>query len=82
MTTEELDDFIEQLRSKGYVIEPKVSKPSWLATKLKEQGTQRGLLLLVPLILEQVFNLDSVTSVQIVEGMIAIYGTHNILTEG
>ena len=79
MTNEDLEEFIAQLRAKDYLTEP---KPSWLGAKLKEQGTQRGLLLLAPLVLERYFQLDSPTAIQIVEGVIALYGTHNVVTEG
>lgn len=82
MNKEDLDDIIAELEAKGYVVSEKVSRWDWLNKKLREQGTQRGLLLLVPLILERVFQLDSSTAMQIVEGSLALYGTHNVVTPG
>lgn len=81
MTDEELAGLVEELERRGLAVTKKQEK-SWLKAKLEEQGTQRGLLLLVPLLLERVFQLDSSTSIQIVEGMLAIYGTHNVVTPG
>jgi hypothetical protein len=82
MNKEDLNSIITELEAKGYVVSEKVSLWGWLNKKLSEQGTQRGLLLLVPLVLESVFQLDSPTSIQIVEGVIALYGTHNVVTPG
>lgn len=82
MNKEDLDSIIAELEAKGYVVQEKVSRWDWLNRKLSEQGTQRGLLLLVPLLLERVFELDSPTSLQIIEGILALYGTHNVATPG
>lgn len=82
MNKEDLNSIIAELEAKGYVVQEKVSRWDWLNRKLSEQGTQRGLLLLVPLLLERVFELDSPTALQIIEGVLALYGTHNVATPG
>jgi Na+/serine symporter len=50
--------------------------------KLSEQGTQRGLMLLVPMILISLFGIDKDTAVDVVTGVIALASAHDIITEG
>ena len=52
-----------------------------LLEKLKEQGTQRGLMMLVPLIAIHV-GLSAEDSLTLITGVLAIYGTHNAITDG
>jgi hypothetical protein len=53
---------------------------NWLKNKLKEQGTQRGLILLAPLTATH-FGLSTEDTLTLVTGILAIYGTHNVVTE-
>jgi hypothetical protein len=50
--------------------------------KLSEQGTQRGLILVIPMILIYMFNIDKETAIDIVTGVIAMASAHDIVTEG
>lgn len=52
-----------------------------LGNKLKEQGTQRGLLLLAPLVAVKV-GVSVEDMITIVTAVLAIYGTHNVVTDG
>lgn len=75
----ELEGIITRLTS------TQVKKPSlWdkVVFKLSEQGTQRGLMLLVPMILISLFGIDKDTAVDIVTGVIALASAHDIITEG
>lgn len=53
-----------------------------LLFKLSEQGTQRGLILIIPMLLINFFNIDKETAIDIVTGVIAIASAHDIVTEG
>jgi hypothetical protein len=53
-----------------------------IAYKLSEQGTQRGLILVIPMILIYMFNIDKEVAIDIVTGVIAIASAHDIVTEG
>ena len=53
---------------------------NWLKNKLKEQGTQRGLMLIAPLAATR-FGLSTEDTLTLVTGILAIYGTHNVVTE-
>jgi|694.fasta_scaffold106265_2 hypothetical protein len=62
-----------------------VKKPSlWdkVKYKLSEQGTQRGLMLLIPMLLISWFGIEKDTAVEIVTGVIALASAHDIVTEG
>jgi hypothetical protein len=75
----ELEGIITRLTS------TQVKKPSlWdkVVFKLSEQGTQRGLMLLVPMILISLFGIDKDTAVDVVTGVIALASAHDIITEG
>jgi hypothetical protein len=50
--------------------------------KLSEQGTQRGLILVIPMILIYLFNIDKETAIDIVTGVLALTSAHDIVTEG
>ena len=50
--------------------------------KLSEQGTQRGLILVIPMILIYMFNIDKETAIDIVTGVLALTSAHDIVTEG
>jgi hypothetical protein len=52
-----------------------------LLDKLKEQGTQRGIIMLVPLVSTHV-GLSTEDSLTLITAVLAIYGTHNTITEG
>jgi hypothetical protein len=51
-----------------------------LLDKLKEQGTQRGLMLLAPLLATKL-GLSTEDTVTMMTAILAIYGTHNVITE-
>ena len=53
---------------------------NWLRNKLKEQGTQRGLVLLAPLAATHI-GLSTEDTLTLVTGILAIYGTHNVVTK-
>ncbi|MGB4498359.1 MAG: hypothetical protein WBI40_06650 [Methylococcaceae bacterium] len=53
-----------------------------LRKKLSEQGTQRGLTLLLPILIVRYFKLDPQTAIDVVTGVLCIYGVHNVATEG
>lgn len=54
---------------------------NWLKNKLAEQGTQRGCMLLAPLIANRL-GLSPEDTLTAVTGILAIYGVHNIGTPG
>lgn len=54
---------------------------NFLKNKLKEQGTQRGLILLCPLFANRL-GLSPDDTLAAITGILAIYGTHNVVTEG
>ena len=60
-----------------------VKKSNWLFAKLKEQGTQRGLLMLVgsafPLL---GLGLEVEDTITIMSAIFAIIGVQNVITEG
>lgn len=64
--------------------QPQAKPNLWdkIAYKLSEQGTQRGLILVIPMILIYLFNIDKETAIDIVTGVIAIASAHDIVTEG
>ena len=79
----ELQEFIDRITSDGLITEP--AEPHFLIkikNKLHEQGTQRGLMLLLPIILVNWLHLDQQTAIDIVTGILTIYGVHNVVTEG
>ena len=53
----------------------------WITAKLKEQGTQRGLTLLAPLIASHL-GMSAEDTLTFVTGILAFYGMHNVATEG
>ncbi len=80
---ESLEKFITQLIDERLITEP--TEPHFLIklkNKLHEQGTQRGLMLLLPIVLVNWFSLDQQTALDIVTGILTIYGVHNVVTEG
>ena len=52
-----------------------------LLEKLKEQGTQRGLMLIAPLIATRI-GLSPEDTVTVITAILAVYGTHNVVTDG
>jgi hypothetical protein len=78
-----LEQFINRLIDERLVSEP--TEPHFLIklkNKLHEQGTQRGLMLLLPIILNYWFQLDHQTTLDVVTGILTIYGVHNVVTDG
>ncbi len=53
-----------------------------IRSKLREQGTQRGLTLLLPILIVRIFKLDPQTAIDVVTGVLCLYGVHNVATEG
>ena len=86
MNDEALKQLLDRLeRIEGLVVYPskKQSSFEWIASKLKEQGTQRGLLMLVgsafPLL---GLGLEVEDTVAIMSAIFAIIGVQNVITEG
>jgi hypothetical protein len=79
----DLEAFIQQLIDDRLITEPAESKFfAKIKSKLHEQGTQRGLMLLLPIALVNWLHLDQQTALDIVTGILTIYGVHNVVTEG
>jgi hypothetical protein len=83
MTQDELDDLIDA------AIDARLNKPkpknrflNAIQRKLSEQGTQRGLTLLLPILIVRYFKLDPQTAIDVVTGVLCLYGVHNVATEG
>jgi hypothetical protein len=79
---ENLGIFMKKLIDERLITEPE-SNCLFLRikTKLGEQGTQRGLMLLAPLVANR-FGMSPEDTLTAVTAILAIYGTHNVMTEG
>ena len=76
MTEQELLDKIADLESKLK------ERPSWIESKLSEQGTQRGLMILVPIAMVKLLDIDPQTASDIVFGFLSLAAGHDIITRG
>lgn len=54
---------------------------NWLTNKLKEQGTQRGITMIAPLIAVKM-GLSPEDTITVITAVMAIYGVHNVATDG
>ena len=63
----------------------KEAKPMLLdviLSKLDEQGTQRGIIIILTAILTNLFDFDETMVSDLLTGAALIYGTHDIVTQG
>jgi hypothetical protein len=87
MTEKELDALIDAAIDARLNFNNQKPKPAnrflnAIRRKLSEQGTQRGLTLLLPIFIVRYFKLDPQTAIDVVTGILCIYGAHNVATEG
>lgn len=80
--TVDLEKRITELEALLAQPQPKPNVWDKIAHKLSEQGTQRGLILIIPMILIYLFNIDKEVAIDIVTGVIGIASAHDIVTEG
>ncbi len=84
MTPEAESALLEKIERLEAVIthSTKEDEPSWLKEKLSEQGSQRGLIIIITVLLVKFFNADETMVTQLLEGAALIYGSHDIVTPG
>lgn len=75
---EDVEEYIKDCPCRGKTPTFMGSK---LLNKLKEQGTQRGLLMLIGSVVPML-GLPTETMIQVVSAIFMIIGTHNVITEG
>jgi len=86
MNDDALNQLLDRLeRIEGLVVYPtkKQSSFEWLSSKLREQGTQRGLLMLVGSLFPLLgLGLEVEDTIAIMSAIFAIVGVQNVITEG
>jgi hypothetical protein len=86
MNDDALNQLLDRLeRIEGLVVYPtkKQSSFEWLSSKLREQGTQRGLLMLVGSLFPLLgLGLEVEDTIAIMSAIFAIIGVQNVITEG